>query len=524
LYDEASLRAFNILVETSLNKSPVTSLGTSRDILLQDTSGNGHVSRNIRVSLAAIDLVEPYVSIVGVANKTVVGDFAQLKKSTCKLLPTVSISKDSKTITIYWTVGGAISIDSTSIWIVDANKVSDTDLKNCSSQPEITTINNLFQMGKYFAGEGFFSVNGPRPSHKSAIGPRFSSTIPLPLDIDHFLVIASAKVDSSWATQPSNAAPDVPPQSHLANVRTNPSWKFSYSNQTIQGRLDWFSVPVRIKRRKTVRSTSPPISSATVRSASASSSCFPGNAQVMVKNRGLVKMSTLVVGDVIQVANEKFEAIYSFGHRNATVTADFVRIITNQTVQLSNALELSKDHMVVIESGLSVPASMIHVGDYLRSEKGTLVLVKAIRTISRQGVFAPFTSSGFLVVNGILVSNYVSYYNDSGHFKLGGMKTPITFQWAAHALNSLHRIAYRMGIKNETYQENGISNWVHLPHKYSNWLIHQNTIMSLSILLVLLLLLMCVVILEVLTDNPVYYMAPLILIAIVWSSPRNKVV
>jgi hypothetical protein len=223
-------------------------------VLLQDTSGNGHVSRNIRVSLAAIDLVEPYVSIVGVSNKTVMGDFVPLKKSTCKSLPVVSISKDAKAITIHWTVGGAINIDSSSIWIADANKVSDVDLKNCSSQPEITTINNLFQMGESFIGEGFYSTNGPRPSHKSTIGPRFSSTIPLSPDIDNFLVIASAKVDSLWATQPSTVAPDVPPQSHLANVRTNPSWKFSYSNQTIQGRLDWFSVPVRIKRRKVLRS------------------------------------------------------------------------------------------------------------------------------------------------------------------------------------------------------------------------------------------------------------------------------
>jgi hypothetical protein len=278
-YNDANLRAFNILVETSLDKIPITSLGTSRDILLQDTSGNGHVSRNVRVSLAAIDLVEPYVSIVAINDKAVTGDFAPLKKSSCKLLPSISIPKDAKELTIHWTVGGAISIDSTSIWIADAKKVSDADLKNCTSQPEITTINKLFQMGKSFAGEGFFSINGPQPTHGFTIGPRFTSKVLLSSETDSFLVIASAKVDSSWAKQPSKFDPDVKPQSHLANVRTNPSWKFSHSNQTIQGRVDWFSIPIRIKRLKVLRSPLPPTSSATVRSPFFS--YFPGSSEVV---------------------------------------------------------------------------------------------------------------------------------------------------------------------------------------------------------------------------------------------------
>ena len=62
-YNNATLRAFNMLVETSHQKIPNTQmLGNNRDVMSKDTSGNGHISRNIRLSLLSAELVEPYVS------------------------------------------------------------------------------------------------------------------------------------------------------------------------------------------------------------------------------------------------------------------------------------------------------------------------------------------------------------------------------------------------------------------------------------------------------------------------------
>merc|ERR1719464_2324301 len=70
VYNNSTLRVFNMLVETSNRKEPQTNLGNSADVLSRDTTGNGHISRNIRLSLLAADIVEPYVSVVGV-NKLV---------------------------------------------------------------------------------------------------------------------------------------------------------------------------------------------------------------------------------------------------------------------------------------------------------------------------------------------------------------------------------------------------------------------------------------------------------------------
>eukprot|EP00957_Ditylum_brightwellii_P192744 14676033-Ditylum_brightwellii.AAC.1 len=66
IYDESTLRTFNMLVETSDVKSPARDdLGTSHDPFNTNSQGNGHISRNIRLALLALDLVQPYVSIVG---------------------------------------------------------------------------------------------------------------------------------------------------------------------------------------------------------------------------------------------------------------------------------------------------------------------------------------------------------------------------------------------------------------------------------------------------------------------------
>jgi len=128
-----------MLVETSENKTPSTSdLGTTENVLDQNTSGNGHVSRNIRLSVAAIELVEPYLSIVGVNDMALVGDFAPLKDRSCESLPTIAVALNADQVTIHWTVGGSIEIDETRVWIANTNDVE--DFLNCKNKVEILKL------------------------------------------------------------------------------------------------------------------------------------------------------------------------------------------------------------------------------------------------------------------------------------------------------------------------------------------------------------------------------------------------
>ena len=56
------------------------------------------------------------------------------------------------------------------------------------------------------------------------------------------IVMARARVDSSWRQQPQTVAPLVPPQSHMVQARTNPSWFHRNHGNVIRGRRYWYSV------------------------------------------------------------------------------------------------------------------------------------------------------------------------------------------------------------------------------------------------------------------------------------------
>jgi hypothetical protein len=63
-YGDATLRAFNVLVEASDDKMPaIGSLGhgPTDSLLSVSGSGDGHIPRNLRLALSSFDLVSPYV-------------------------------------------------------------------------------------------------------------------------------------------------------------------------------------------------------------------------------------------------------------------------------------------------------------------------------------------------------------------------------------------------------------------------------------------------------------------------------
>ena len=65
-------------------------------------------------------------------------------------------------------------------------------------------------------------------------------------------------------------------------------------------------------------------------------------------------MKKLKLGDMVKTSadHDTFEAVYSFGHWNATSQGDFLQIKTSTT-----NIELSKDHTLFV-GRCSMPASM----------------------------------------------------------------------------------------------------------------------------------------------------------------------
>lgn len=253
-YNNSTLRVFNMLVETSDDKEPKQHLGNSMEVLNKDTDGNGHISRNIRLALLSADMVEPYVGILGVNNLVLTDDIVptmQREATSCVDTKAVMVARNAEKVDVEWTVGGALSIDSTELWYAKWDDLSGEI--ECWTQPDNT--DGLVSVGGTMSGTGFFSNQGSRPRPEESAtgikmtnGPLFHASILLKKfkKGDKILVIASARVDKAWKDQPDDVLPKVPPQSHIVNARTDPSYLHESNGKRIQGRLDWFSMPLTI--------------------------------------------------------------------------------------------------------------------------------------------------------------------------------------------------------------------------------------------------------------------------------------
>lgn len=260
-YNNSTLRAFNMLIETSNEKNPYYNLGSSEDLLNEKSTGSGHISRNIRLSLLSADLVEPYVTIVQVNDILLQRDVVPLTWSAdCGGSITVDGNSTGITnnnqLTITFSVGGALTIDQVDLWY--ANKKDSGAIGDCFKQPTMASLQAFAKatMVGRTRGTGRFSNSGPTPSSSDGLsaGPLFVGVLDIPPNTggsSEWVVMASARVDQDWSMVPNNAGAPTnhvqQPQSHMANVRTNPNWRHeSDDGKLIQGRLDWFSQPLTV--------------------------------------------------------------------------------------------------------------------------------------------------------------------------------------------------------------------------------------------------------------------------------------
>ena len=197
--------------------------------------------------------------------------------------------------------------------------------------------------------------------------------------------------------------------------------------------------------------------------------CFAGTNFVDVRDKGKTQINELQVGDYVRVGDSKFERVYSFGHRDEHSEAEFIQLLPSQ-------LELSPSHMVFIKGRRgATPASLIKVGDILFGKDGNEVVVEAVHTVVRKGLYAPFTRSGKLLVNGVLSSNYISMQN-SDNLMLGSVMTPFTHQWLARTFLLLHR-TWSLGLGlSDTNLDNGLAAWIDPPYRFFMWVLKQHPV------------------------------------------------
>ena len=242
--------------------------------------------------------------------------------------------------------------------------------------------------------------------------------------------------------------------------------------------------------------------------------CFAGSNLIYVANRGPVRMHDLQLGDMVKVGQGIYEPIYSFGHLAPMTIATFLQIKTT-----TSTLRLTNEHMIFTKSGDVVPASRIQLGDYLLSDSGLDDLVESIQTVQERGLYAPFTPSGKLVVNDILVSSYVSML-DEKDLKLGWIS--LNQQWLNHAVLFPHRLLchHFASCPTEEYSPDGISVWQYQPLKLCMWLLSTGRLTRLVLVAMVAFAATVLTVLETLVLCPVL---TVLLVILAVSSLRVKV-
>lgn len=167
--------------------------------------------------------------------------------------------------------------------------------------------------------------------------------------------------------------------------------------------------------------------------------CFSSQATALVQHVGDVPLQKLQVGDKIMTANG-YQTFYGFVHENHDATEDFLQIHTKQQQQ---PLEISAQHMVFVQGKSSpIPAQLIRPGDVLQSHMSSPGLeVKKVVTVQRKGFYAPLTTDGTVVVDGVVSSCYVGLQEDEDMKFQGGLRTGLSQHSMAHLVMTPIRMA-----------------------------------------------------------------------------------
>ena len=198
--------------------------------------------------------------------------------------------------------------------------------------------------------------------------------------------------------------------------------------------------------------------------------CFSAESTVMEEVKGMITMDELKIGDRILSDANKYSRVYGFGHRHESVDATFLRIVLENSNDnrkgKTNWLEITSDHLLMV-NGSMMPASVVEVGDTLQNGTTNSTLVVAgVEQIQRKGVYGPFTEDGTIVVNGVIVSNYVTVQSDRGKVDVFGIQTGLGVHELAHAFEGIHRtvcVLWWSVCEKEQYTANGISWWLLVP-------------------------------------------------------------
>ena len=255
-YDDASNRCFMVLVETSNAKAgPARLFGGDGALFDPAAAGDdgGHVPRNVRLALLALDVAEPYAYWTeGHARapdpNLACGDGG--RGDAPDDVVATAARRGAAELVAAFAVGGALAVDGQeTFWgCYDA------------AAAKAATCRGAEALAASAAGRGADAA--PSPARwglgdvADALGANAGAVRHARLDLaaarakcgdrGKAWLVAGVAVDGGWGAAPERAQPPgLPPQTHLARARTDASWrKLGHDGRAVLGRRLWFAPPL----------------------------------------------------------------------------------------------------------------------------------------------------------------------------------------------------------------------------------------------------------------------------------------
>lgn len=167
--------------------------------------------------------------------------------------------------------------------------------------------------------------------------------------------------------------------------------------------------------------------------------CFPASARVFISRNESVPMRNLQIGQKVLSSSNSDSQVFMFSHRTFTCCHKFVSIRTSQYT-----LTLSHGHLLYVNGRLQA-AAFTQTGDYLSTITGYQV-VQDVSEGWEDGLYAPHTMHGDIVVNGVITSCYTTAVSAN----------------AAHTLLTPLRALARSGLKYPipSFLDNGVHSFL----------------------------------------------------------------
>lgn len=153
-------------------------------------------------------------------------------------------------------------------------------------------------------------------------------------------------------------------------------------------------------------------------SAGKAGGCFPGRSIITTEDGSRKRLDELRLGERIAAVNSRGDVVYSeviaFLDRSPSEKRQFIRLTTKS----GRVLTLTPTHLVPVEGRSSVFARMVQIGDKILVSDATTSVRNSVdnrlrwdtvietKLVLEEGVFAPLTMEGTLLVDDVVASCY----------------------------------------------------------------------------------------------------------------------